>query len=88
MAGKWQTWGKYCNIPAEDMAVSHTTPTPKINRAELLEVASKAMQGLLASMTEMASIGSWDRETDEKAKYSVVIAQSLLNEVNKVCDGE
>ena len=45
--------------------------------------AAMAMQGLLASMTEMASIGAWQEETADKAAYSVVLADALIAELSK-----
>ena len=50
--------------------------------------AMAAMQGLLASMTESAAIGSWAIETKEKAEYAVKIADALLAELEKTEDAK
>jgi hypothetical protein len=55
-----------------------TTPTPKINRAELLEVASKVVAARLAG-----NVYFGDDERESMSKAAIKLAKALINEVDK-----
>lgn len=50
-------------------------------------LASMAMQGLLSSFTEKASIGAWGTELEETAEASVRAADALINALNQQQNG-
>ena len=59
------------------------TPTPKINRAELLEVASRAMEAMVSHGVTIDIDKDYPFQT--RANTCVCIAKALINEVDKEC---
>ncbi len=85
--------GKYLEMQQAGKQHPTETPTPKINRAELLEVASRSMQGILANK-ELQLAYYQDIAIDKKrfphidnfnciAVHAVSEAKELINEVDK-----